>query len=131
MATNQSPFRQLDPTPTFEEEVRDFQDFGAYSGFEPFDGEAAKTRIDKIARRLAITWSAFLIYIILAQGFETGWSVWLLVKANDWRQVYLIRPFHLGTTEFVAVVTTTTASVFGFLIIVANHLFHRKKQESA
>lgn len=131
MDTNQSPLRQLDPTPTFEEEVRDFQDFGAYSGSKPFDGEAAKTRIDKIARRLAIAWSAFLIYIILAQGFETGWVIEFPLAPNDWRPIYLVRPFHLGTTEFVAVVTTTTASVFGFLIIVANHLFHRKKQDSA
>ena len=131
MDTNQPPLLQLDPTPTFEEEVRDFQDFGAYSGSKPFDGEAAKTRIDRFARRLAVTWSVFLIYIILAQGFETGFSINIQVEQNDWRQIYLVRPFHLGTAEFIAVVTTTTASVFGFLIIVANHLFHRKKRDGA
>lgn len=31
--------------------------------------------------------------------------------------------FHLGQGEFIAVVTTTTASVFGFLVIISRGLF--------
>lgn len=122
------PLLKLDPTPTFEEEVRDFPDLAAYSGSKPFDGEAAKTRIDTIARWLAIVWSVFLSYIILAQGFRSGLLVFIPCTTPE-RSFYLIRPFHLETAEFVAVVTTTTIAVFGFLVIVANHLFYRRSAD--
>jgi hypothetical protein len=119
---------KLDPSPSFEEEVRDFGNPDAYSGAKPFDGEAAKTRIDSIARRLAIVWTAFLAYIILAEGLKDGWEVSYQNGAGEWSSFYLIRPFHLEGPDFIAVVTTTTISVFGFLVIVANHLFHREKK---
>ncbi|MEE4012123.1 hypothetical protein V1T76_08690 [Roseibium sp. FZY0029] len=118
--------RDLDPTPTFDEELRDFEDEGAYSGSDPFDDEAAKTRIDKIARRLALWWSAFLVFVIMAQGIEDGANVTIPYMQL---QVPILPKFHLDTAAFVAVVTTTTASVFGFLVIVSNHLFRDKKSK--
>ncbi|MBA4082414.1 MAG: hypothetical protein C0496_14275 [Erythrobacter sp.] len=55
------------------------------------------------------------MWVILAQGYPTDhyflW-VWPIHGA-----------FKLEPTEFIAVVTTTTASVFGFLIIVTRDLF--------
>jgi hypothetical protein len=109
----------LDKTPTFAEEVRDFTDEEAATGAK-YDLEQAKIRIDSIARHLAIVWSAFLAYIIVAQGASNGAQV-VLVPFTD-RGLNVI-PFDLAPSEFIAVVTTTTASVFGFLVIVANHLF--------
>lgn len=120
MARNQ-PKLKLDPTPSFEEEVRDFEDESRYLGSAPFDQEDAKRRIDRIAHRLARIWSVFLIYIILAQGLQTGLS--LPVPYFN-VTVPLIPTFKLGSAEFVAVVTTTTVTVFGFLVIVARFLFH-------
>lgn len=125
-----SPLLKLDPTPTFDEEVRDFSNPKAYSGEKPFDGEAAKTRIDSIARRLAVTWTIFLAYVILGQGYRDGLQIWYQTGLGEWSSFYLIRPFRLETAEFVAVVTTTTLTVFGFLVIVANHLFYRGRKGS-
>lgn len=125
MDSNRTPLRKLDPTPSFDEEVRDFVDPDAYSGIIPFDGEAAKTRIDTIARTLAIVWTGFLIYIIFAQGIKSGFVVYYQNSTGSWASFYLVRPFNLETSEFIAVVTTITVSVFGFLVIVANHLFKK------
>lgn len=105
----------LDPTPTYEEEVAAFEDPRRYQGF---DIEAARHRIDRIARWMAILWSFFLAYIIMAQGLASGW-----VFRWGWFRVYLIPKFHLETSEFVAVVTSTTAAVFAFMVIIAKHLF--------
>lgn len=52
-------------------------------------------------------WVAFLILIVIFQAFN-------------------IFNFELQVPEFVAVVTTTTASVFGFSFIVGRYLFGRK-----
>lgn len=123
MARNQ-PKLKLDPTPSFEEEVRDFEDESRYLGEGLFDHEDAKRRIDRIAHRLARIWSAFLIYIIVAQGIQTGLSLPVPYFSIS---ITLIPSFKLGTAEFVAVVTTTTATVFGFLVIVARFLFHTGK----
>lgn len=125
MATKPPPIIQLDRTPTYEEEVRDFLSEPAYKGTKPFDEDGAKGRIDSIARRLAIVWSFFLIYLILAQGFTSGWQVDLEVRGYK-ISFFLVRPFHLDSADFIAVVTTTTAAVFGFLVIVTNHLFFRR-----
>lgn len=68
-----------------------------------------------MARALAISWSLFLAWVTLGQGFETNhyiFGIWLVQGE-----------FHLETSEFIAVVTTTTATVFGFLVIVTRHLF--------
>src|SRR5690242_8999848 len=89
--TNPSNLLKLDPTQTFEEEVRDFGDPAAYSGARPFDGEAAKTRIDTISRALAICWTVFLAYIILAQGFESGWEINYQIGKDKWASFYLVR----------------------------------------
>ena len=57
------------------------------------------------------------MYIIMAQGHRTGFVLW---------DTHLLPKFKMETAEFIAVVTTTTASVFGFLIIVANFVFKKK-----
>lgn len=59
-----------------------------------------------------------LIYIIFAQGVETGWRVEI-----GGLSIPVLPVFQLDKTEFIAVVTTTTAAVFGFLVIVARGLF--------
>lgn len=109
------PKRTLDDTPTGDEEFRDWNDQPRVSG--NWDPDAARCRIDRIARSLAICWSLFLAWILLAQGFDKNHLIlWVWPIQGS---------FHLETTEFVAVVTTTTAAVFGFLVIVARHLFGR------
>ncbi|WP_164118880.1 hypothetical protein [Sphingorhabdus sp. Alg239-R122] len=104
---------RLDRTPTGEEEYEDWNNPPRLRG--EWDADAARTRIDRISRTLAIAWSLFLAWIILAQGFSKDhYILWLLPVFGE---------FHLKTGEFIAVVTTTTATVFGFLIIVARHVF--------
>jgi len=78
----------------------------------------AKTRLDALARWLETVWTAFLMYAVMAQGHATGLTAH--VFGYD---VHLLPRFHLDKSEFIAVFTTTTAAVFGFLVIVANHLF--------
>lgn len=113
----------LDRTPTFAEERRDFTDESRVTG-AIYDKEKAKVRVDALARYLAIGWSFFLAYVIIAQGAETG-AQFAPVFWSE-RGVNII-PFDLESGEFIAVVTTTTASVFGFLVIVANALFKAEK----
>lgn len=108
-----SPKRQLDETPTGDEEYRDWTNEPVVSG--DWNPDAARTRIDRISRSLAICWSVFLAWIVLAQGFSTDHTALLLIPIQG--------SFHLETSEFIAVVTTTTATVFGFLVIVARHVF--------
>lgn len=88
-----------------------------------YDEGEAKTRIDALARRLAFVWTVFLMYLVIAQGNGDGFTqkLWW-----GW-SIRLIPRFHLESGEFIAVFTTTTASVFGFLVIVANYLFKRGK----
>jgi hypothetical protein len=113
------PKRALDDTPTGDEEFRDWNDQPLVSG-ENWDVNAARIRIDRIARRLALGWSSFLVWVILAQGYPTDhYFMWYLPIHGA---------FHLETSEFIAVVTTTTASVFGFLIIVTRDLFSGSKK---
>jgi len=114
----------LDRTPTFAEERRDFTDEGRSTG-AVYDKQKAMLRVDALARYLAICWSFFLAYVILAQGSETGAQIAPLFWSD--RGINII-PFDLESGEFIAVVTTTTASVFGFLVIVANALFKAEKQ---
>jgi hypothetical protein len=87
----------------------------------PYREGAAKTRIDTLARRLAFFWTLFLMYIVMAQGNADGTTIHFFGKAFQ-----VLPKFHLESSEFIAVFTTTTASVFGFLVIVANHLFKRQ-----
>jgi len=127
--TATAPKLKLDASPTGVEEDRDFDNFAAAKGTAPFDPEGAKTRIDRISRTLARIWTTFLIWAILAQGIKTG--LYLSIPIIGWishiqiggGKLWLMPPFQLGGSEFIAVVTTTTASVFGFLVIVTNALF--------
>lgn len=86
----------------------------------PYREGEAKTRIDRLSRQLATAWAFFLMYIVIAQGNADGTSVVIFGY-----QLQLLPKFHLGEAEFIAVFTTTTAAVFGFLVIVANHLFRK------
>lgn len=115
---------QLDSTPTGVEESRNFTNQSKAMGFPCKEGEA-KTRIDSLARRLATGWTLFLMYIVLAQDNGDGAVIRILN-----RTIQILPRFKLSTPEFVAVFTTTTAAVFGFLVIVANHLFHARKDDS-
>lgn len=58
--------------------------------------------------RLAICWAAFLIIVVIAQ-FVARWF-----------------GSGLHSEEFIAVVTTTTASVFGFWYLVGRYLFPKE-----
>lgn len=89
----------------------------------PYRVGEAKTRIDNLARRLASIWTLFLIYIVVAQGHAVGSTIRLFGVELWW-----LPAFHLDKAEFIAVFTTTTASVFGFLVIVANHLFGKNSK---
>jgi hypothetical protein len=116
------PRLRLDATPSGEEENRDFSDQNRAMGFDPpYREGAAKTRIDMLARRLAFFWTLFLMYIVMAQGNADGTAIRFFGKTFQ-----VVPKFHLESSEFIAVFTTTTASVFGFLVIVANHLFKRQ-----
>lgn len=124
MAFQRSPSQPeiiLDDTPTGDEE------FQAWLSPEilqkKWDPDAARTRIDRISRRLATFWSFFLVYIIIAQGNGDGYTFPWKFLGLSWRP---LMSFHLPPSEFIAVVTTTTVTVFGFLVIVANHLFKTK-----
>lgn len=92
------------------------------SGARPYNEDSAKLRIDVLARFLAVAWSLFLSYLILCQGLGES-----IIPKVDGRYIYFeSHRFHLDRAEFIAVVTTTTVSVFGFLVIVANYLFRRQ-----
>lgn len=114
---------RLDRTPSGSEE---YEDWLIPESLAPtWDPDAARLRIDTIARNLARWWSFFLIYLIIAQGNKDG--VRVLIPWTE-RVVPIVPVFHLEPTEFIAVVTTTTASVFGFLVIVARALFKSQEQ---
>ena len=108
---------QLDPTPSGAEESADLPDIRRVRG-DAFNPSEAKSRIDKIARWLAVVWTIFLAYIILIQGFNRTISFVLFDL-----YIPIFPKFHLEQGEFIAVVTTTTASVFGFLVIISRGLF--------
>ena len=60
------------------------------------------------------------MYLVIAQGNGDGYT------QRIWRWDFrILTTFNLESSEFIAVFTTTTASVFGFLVIVANYLFKR------
>lgn len=111
---------RLDRTPTGQEEDRDFDDQELAMGLGEYDEGHAKTRIDRLARRLATGWTIFLMYIVVAQGNKDGMR--LKIFGLD---IPLLPAFELESSEFIAVFTTTTVAVFGFLVIVANYLFNK------
>ena len=110
----------LDSTPTGEEEYSDFDDLSRARG-EDYNESSARFRLDGLARSLVIGWTFFLMYIVIAQGNKDGFgrTFWGI----DFR---FIPAFNLESSEFIAVFTTTTVSVFGFLVIVANYLFNKR-----
>ena len=46
--------------------------------------------------------------------------------AQGFGGLYKVGPFHLSDTVIIALLTTTTATVIGALVIVLNHLFPKK-----
>lgn len=111
---------RLDRTPTGEEEERAFPSFVKASGASSKHHlDPARTRIDKLSRRLALGWTAFLMYIVVAQGNADG----VAIRMSGY-YIPLVPHFHLKPSEFITVVTTTTASVFIFLTIIARSLFN-------
>jgi hypothetical protein len=97
------------------------------SGAANYDEEAAKIRLDKIAHRLAIFWSIFLVAVIMMQGVKTGLQIPFPFPILGYEAMWILPNFDLEGPEFIAVVTTTTATVFGFLTIVAGYLFNKKQ----
>ncbi len=64
-------------------------------------------------------------YAKIAYGIMKTWVVFLrLVTLGQMALGHF--GFGLGEPEFIAVVTTTTASVFGFGFIVGNYLFPKR-----
>ncbi len=61
----------------------------------------------KFAKRVGWGWTLLLVIVVLAQGFD-------------------FIPFTLKTEEFIAVVTTTTASIFGLTYVVGRYLYGSK-----
>lgn len=98
------------------------------SGATSYDEEAAKIRLDRIAHRLAVFWSIFLVAVIMMQGIKTGLQLPFPFPILGYQAIWVLPKFDLEGSEFIAVVTTTTATVFGFLTIVAGYLFNKKKQ---
>jgi len=116
--TRSTPELELENTPSGEEEADAFLDLQTARG-DTYDEDVARSRIDLLARLLAAFWTTFLWYIIIAQGMQHGWH------PHFGRYYPVIPAFHLEPSEFIAVVTTTTVSVFGFLVIVARYLFKK------
>jgi hypothetical protein len=58
------------------------------------------------------TWLAIVAYIVVAQGFGLGF--------------FNHGPFHLSDSVVIALVTTSTATVVGCLLIVATYLFPKR-----
>jgi hypothetical protein len=70
-----------------------------------------KRSFRKFATRVGSWWAFMLICIVVAQGSD-----------------YI--PYHLEMEEFIAVVTTTTASFFGITFVVGRYLYGSKAYES-
>ncbi|TFW12121.1 hypothetical protein EGY25_08710 [Brevundimonas intermedia] len=70
-----------------------------------------RDRFSEISYGIMQAWVGFLIVLTLAQ--------------------FSLKPLGMGleTPEFIAVITTTTASVFGFGLLVGNFLFPRGGSE--
>lgn len=64
-------------------------------------------------------------YASNAYGITQAWIGFLIVLTI---MQFTLKPLGLGLTEavFIAVFTTTTASVFGFWLLVGNYLFRSK-----
>jgi hypothetical protein len=68
---------------------------------------------------LICVWLGFVFYVILAQGFKTGFPGFLEGFLGQ-------AAFELSDAIMIALITTTTASVIGILLIVMSYLFPRR-----
>lgn len=59
-----------------------------------------------------VGWLVVVAYMVLAQGFGVG--------------IHAYGRFHLADSVVIALVTTTTATVIGVFLTVANYLFPRR-----
>jgi len=103
----------LDATPTGEEEARQFstpEEKQKHLELDSYkqDMTERKCFADR-AYGITQTWVGFMIVITIAQ---------MLLKSID---------MGLSENEFIVVFTTTTASVFGFWVLVGRYLFNHKK----
>jgi len=109
----------IDKTPTGQEEqalfsrpelltsvkdTRDFLETADYRG-----DIVGKSRFQAFALRIGKWWALMLIAVIFLQG---------------------VNVLTLEPEEFIAVVTTTTASIFGIVYVVGRYLFGSKAYES-
>jgi cytosine/uracil/thiamine/allantoin permease len=100
----------VDQNPTPEKEAkREFSDPDNHkknlSNIQIAQNIEERKKYGKYSSRLAIAWMVFLIIVVIAQFVASLFGV------------------GLHPEEFIAVVTTTTASVFGFWYLVGRYLF--------
>lgn len=110
---------KLDETPTGEEEFALFsqpelltstQDVRDYLENADYQSDIkAKRSFQKFALKIGYCWAVMLIVTIALQGFGL---------------------FHFEQAEFIAIVTTTTSSVFGLAYVVGRYLFGSKAYKS-
>ena len=63
-----------------------------------------------------VGWLGVVAYVVLAQGFGVG--------------IHAYGRFHLADSVVIALITTTTATVIGVFLTVANYLFPRRDQST-
>lgn len=97
----------LDVSPTGEEEEENLFSQGV-SDPSDLNGVILKERVQDMSERIFYADRAFLVALTFAQMLASIWE------------------HGLSDAQFVTVVTTTTASVFGFWLLVGNYL-HRDK----
>jgi hypothetical protein len=67
--------------------------------------------------RVMVGWLTVVAYVVLAQGFGTGTP-------------FVGAPFHVADSVLIALITTTTATVLGVFLAVANYLFPKRDQST-
>jgi hypothetical protein len=94
------------------------------AGQEILDLTQAREQRELFARHIlmvAKVWLVLLGYVILAQGFGTG------IPLYNWTQgVFYYGRFHLSDSILLALLTTSTATVIGVLVVVVRYLFPRR-----
>lgn len=107
-----APDIEIDRTPTYEEEVGTF--------------DPEKRRADKLANDSnEQDMGERIRYASNAYGITQAWIGFLMVLTLA---QLCLKPLGLGLTDptFITVFTTTTASIFGFWLLVGNYLFRSK-----
>lgn len=107
---------ELDRTPTGEEE-RD-------ETFSTEEERARRLRNDSNQQDM----KERIRYADHAYGITQAWVGFLIVLTLAQFSLTPLK-MGLGQAEFITVFTTTTASVFGFWLLVGQYLFHRRKDE--